>query len=203
MENNITQVVALGTSIGVFQAFGLITYKCSAEQAKALEEVWESGGYKLLGLTWEKYCLVYACLLPSARRGHHPQPQRVRRHLPPALRHHRRLPRNLPPNPAQDPRRLPRNLGALLLPILPEKPPASARPSTASAPTSANPRRMSDCARAATPSPLPKSPACKPVSMPGSTTSAALAARQKDDPLLGLVQYSIQHLQEIARSLPR
>ena len=62
MENNIPQVVALGTSIGRSQAFGLITYKCSAEQAKAFEQVWQSGSYKLLGLTWEKYCLDYAGL---------------------------------------------------------------------------------------------------------------------------------------------
>jgi hypothetical protein len=63
MENeNLTQVVALGTSIGRSQAFGVISSKCSAEQARALEQVWESGSYKLLGLTWEKYCLDYAGL---------------------------------------------------------------------------------------------------------------------------------------------
>jgi hypothetical protein len=54
--------VALGTSIGRSQAFGAIAFKSSAEQAKAFEQVWESASYKLLGLTWEKYCLDYAGL---------------------------------------------------------------------------------------------------------------------------------------------
>jgi len=60
---------ALGTSIGRSQAFGAITYKCSAEQAKAFEQVWESGDYKLLGLTCEKYCLVYAGLTHQRVEG--------------------------------------------------------------------------------------------------------------------------------------
>jgi len=62
IDNNVTQFVAFGTAIGRSQAFGAMTYKCSVEQAKALEQVWESGAYKLLGLTWEKYCLEYAGL---------------------------------------------------------------------------------------------------------------------------------------------
>jgi hypothetical protein len=62
IDTNVTQFVAFGTVIGRSQAFGAMTYKCSVEQAKALEQVWTSGAYKLLGLTWEKYCLEYAGL---------------------------------------------------------------------------------------------------------------------------------------------
>jgi len=68
-NENITQYVAFGTSIGRSQAFGAITFKCSVEQAKALEHVWESGDYKLLGLTWEKYCLEYAGLTHQRVEG--------------------------------------------------------------------------------------------------------------------------------------
>src|SRR6266567_4347919 len=46
-----------------------------------------------------------------ARRGHHPQSPGVRRHLPPPLRHHRHLARDLPSPPAASPRRLPRDRG--------------------------------------------------------------------------------------------
>ena len=60
--NNLTQIVALGTSIGRSQAFGALAFKSSAEQARAFEQVWQSGDYKLLGLTWEKFCLQYAAL---------------------------------------------------------------------------------------------------------------------------------------------
>ena len=69
MENNVTQVVALGTSIGRSQAFGVISYKCSAEQARAFEQVWETGSYKILGLTREKYCLDYAGLTHQRVEG--------------------------------------------------------------------------------------------------------------------------------------
>ena len=63
MENtNLAQIVALGTSIGRTQAFGALTYKCSAELARAFDHVRQSGDYKLLGLTWEQFCLEYAGL---------------------------------------------------------------------------------------------------------------------------------------------
>lgn len=54
MENN--DPVSLGTQLGRGQAFGVIAYKCSAAQAKCLQEIQESGAYKLLGLTWDDFC---------------------------------------------------------------------------------------------------------------------------------------------------
>src|SRR5260370_8197037 len=68
-NDNITQYVVFGTSIGRSQALCAISFKCSVERAKALEQVWESGDYKLLGLTWEKYCLEYAGLTHQRVEG--------------------------------------------------------------------------------------------------------------------------------------
>ena len=56
MENNAIDHVSLGTQLGRGQAFGVIAFKCSAAQAKCLQEIQESGSYKLLGLTWDDFC---------------------------------------------------------------------------------------------------------------------------------------------------
>jgi len=165
MENNNTQVVALGTSIGRSQAFGLITYKCSAEQARAFEQVWESGSYKLLGLTWEKYCLDYAGLTHQRVEG-------IIRNLKEFGDIYLQLSYIVAVSPETYRHIQPKvhddclEIAGEMVPSSPKTPPASATPSTASAPISAKPRKT-------TSSPLPSSPACKPASTPGSTTSAA------------------------------
>jgi hypothetical protein len=66
---NIAQCVDLGTSIGRSQAYGALANQCSAAQAKSLEEIWESGSYKLLGLSWDEYCQVFAGLTSKRVEG--------------------------------------------------------------------------------------------------------------------------------------
>lgn len=56
MENDVTQSVALGIWIGRGQAFGGIAYKNLADMAKCLEEVKESGNYKIVEPDWEQFC---------------------------------------------------------------------------------------------------------------------------------------------------
>jgi len=56
MENDVTQSVALGIWIGRGQAFGGIAYKNLADMAKCLEEVKESGSYKIVNPDWEQFC---------------------------------------------------------------------------------------------------------------------------------------------------
>ncbi|HEY2013993.1 MAG TPA: hypothetical protein VGH38_10865 [Bryobacteraceae bacterium] len=62
MDKHTTDYIELGTRIGRSQAFGAIAIKCSAAQAKSLLEVWESESYKLLNVTWEQYCHAYVGL---------------------------------------------------------------------------------------------------------------------------------------------
>jgi hypothetical protein len=62
MDRNVSENVELGASLGRGQAFGMIANQCSAAQAECLRNIRESGSYKLLGLTWDEFCVSYAGL---------------------------------------------------------------------------------------------------------------------------------------------
>jgi hypothetical protein len=206
MENNLTQVVALGTSIGRSQAFGAITYKCSVEQAKAFEQVWESGGYKLLGLTWEKYCLVYAGLSHQRVEGIIRNRQEfgdIYLRLSDIIAISPETYRHIQPQVHQDCL----EISGEMVPILPEN---AARIREAVSRLRTDLRKAQDDVR-------PRSPGDTLASTEiarlqtrfdawlGDLRRMAprLAASQDDASLRGLVQYSIQHLQEVARGFPQ
>ena len=195
MENNIAQVVALGTSIGRSQAFGLITYKCSAEQAKAFEQVWESGSYKLLGLTWEKYCLDYAGLSHQRVEGiirNRKEFGDIYLRLSDIIAVSPETYRQIQPKVHDDCL----EISGEMVPILPEN---AARIREAVNRLRADLRKsQEDVATLTSPE------------LAGLQTRfdawlhdlRRLAPRHEDAPLRGLVQYSIQHLQEIAQAFP-
>ena len=195
MENNITQVVALGTSIGRAQAFGVITYKCSAEQAKALEQVWESGSYKLLGLTWEKYCLDYAGLSHQRVEGiirNRKEFGDIYLRLSDIIAVSPETYRQIQPKVHDDCL----EISGEMVPILPEN---AARIREAVNRLRADLRKsQEDVATLTSPE------------LAGLQTRfdawlhdlRRLAPRHEDAPIRGLVHYSIQHLQEIAQAFP-
>lgn len=55
----ITEIVELGVSIGKEQTFGLIARGCTAAQAEYIRQMKKSEAYKMLGLTWDRYCPKY------------------------------------------------------------------------------------------------------------------------------------------------
>ena len=183
METNIPQAVALGTSIGRSQAFGLITYQCSAEQAKALEQVWESGDYKLLGLTWEKYCLVYAGLSHQRVEGiirNRKEFGDIYLQLSDIIAVSPETYRQIQPKVHDDCL----EISGELVPILPEN---AARIREAVNRLRADLRKSQDDVDTLT----------SPEIASLQTRIVPLAARHEEAPLLGLVPYSIQHLQEL------
>jgi 7,8-dihydro-6-hydroxymethylpterin-pyrophosphokinase len=46
----------LGTNLGRHQAFGLVASRCTAADAECLRSIRQSGQYKRLGLSWERFC---------------------------------------------------------------------------------------------------------------------------------------------------
>ena len=206
MENNIAQVVALGTSIGRSQAFGLITYKCSAEQAKALDQVWESGSYKLLGLTWEKYCLDYAGLSHQRVEGiirNRKEFGDIYLQLSDIIAVSPETYRQIQPKVHDDCL----EISGEMVPILPEN---AARIREAVNRLRADLRKSQDDAGPRSPGDTLTSPEIASLQTRfdawlGDLRRMAprLAAPQDDASLRGLVQYSIQHLQEVAHGFPQ
>src|SRR5271157_3715347 len=195
MENNITQVVALGTSIGRSQAFGLITYKCSAEQARAFQQVWESGSYKLLGLTWEKYCLVYAGLSHQRVEGiirNRKEFGDIYLQLSDIIAVSPQTYRQIQPKVHDDCL----EISGELVPILPEN---AARIREAVNRLRADLRKSQDDVETLT---SPEIASLQTRFDAWLADLRRLAPRHEDAPLRGIVQYSIQHLQEIAQSFP-
>lgn len=192
MEHNITQVVALGTSIGRSQAFGAITYKCSAEQAKALEQVWESGDYKLLGLTWEKYCLDYAGLSHQRVEGiirNRKEFGDIYLQLSDIIAISPETYRHIQPKVHDDCL----EISGEMVPILPEN---------AARIREAVNRLRADLRKAQEDVDLLTSPELASLQTRFDAwlhDLRRLTPRHEDAGLRGLIQYSIQHLQEIAR----
>ena len=195
MENNIAQVVALGTSIGRSQAFGLITYKCSAEQAKALEQVWESGSYKLLSLTWEKYCLDYAGLSHQRVEGiirNRKEFGDIYLQLSDIIAVSPETYRQIQPKIHDDCL----DISGEMVPILPEN---AARIREAVNRLRADLRKSQEDVDTLT---SPELAGLQTRFDAWLNDLRRLAPRHEDAPLLGLVHYSIQHLREIAQSFP-
>jgi hypothetical protein len=190
MENNIPQVVALGTSIGRSQAFGLITYKCSAEQAKAFEQVWQSGSYKLLGLTWEKYCLDYAGLSHQRVEGiirNRKEFGDIYLQLSDIIAISPETYRQIQPKVHDDCL----EIAGEMVPILPEN---AARIREAVNRLRADLRKSQEDVDTLT---SPEIASLQTRFDAWFNDLRRLAPRHEDAPLHGLVQYSIQHLQEL------
>jgi len=62
MENDVTRAVSLGVWIGRGQVFGGMAYKSLVDMAKCLEEVRESGSYKIVEPDWEQFCPTHVGL---------------------------------------------------------------------------------------------------------------------------------------------
>jgi hypothetical protein len=55
-DNNVLEI---GRSIGLGQAFGLVATKCSASQARCIQSIRDERRYVALGLTWEEFCRTH------------------------------------------------------------------------------------------------------------------------------------------------
>ena len=49
-------LLQLGAGLGRHQAFGMVASRCTAADAECLRTIRQSGQYKKLGLTWERFC---------------------------------------------------------------------------------------------------------------------------------------------------
>jgi len=203
MENttipNLAQIVAFGTSIGRSQAFGALAFKSSAEQARAFEQVWQSGDYKLLGLTWEDFCLQYAGLS-------HQRVEAIIRNRQEFGDTYLQLSDIIAVSPETYRRIQPKvhddclEISGVMVPILPEN---AARIREAVHRLRAELRQAQEDVETLT-SPEIASLQTRLDAWLADLRRLAprLAARQEDAPLRGLVQYSLQNLQEIAHGFP-
>jgi hypothetical protein len=56
--------------LGRHQAFSLVANRCSAADAEALKAIRDSGEYKVLGLTWEEFCIQRAGITRAYAEQH-------------------------------------------------------------------------------------------------------------------------------------
>jgi hypothetical protein len=63
-------LMKLGALTGEHRAFSLVANRCSAADAETLKGIRDEERYKLLGITWEEYCVQYAGISRSYADQH-------------------------------------------------------------------------------------------------------------------------------------